>query len=72
MLDAELYTKESLAELYYMRWNVEIDLGHTTMQMEHISNKTPDKTQEMVRKSFYVHLLAYNLVRLLMYQSSVK
>ncbi len=68
LLDAELYTKESLAELYYMRWNVEIDLRHlkTTMQMEHICNKTP----EMVRKSFYVHLLAYNLVRMLMYQSS--
>lgn len=68
LLDDKLYTKESLAELYYMRWNVEIDLRHikTTMQMEHIKNKTP----EMVRKSFYVHLLAYNLVRILMYQSS--
>jgi len=68
LLDDKLYTKESLAELYYMRWNVEIDLRYlkTTMQMEHISCKTP----EMVRKSFYVHLLAYNLVRMLMYQSS--
>ena len=68
LLDDKLYTKESLAELYYMRWNVEIDLRYlkTTMQMEHISCKTP----EMVVKSFYVHLLAYNLVRNLMYQSS--
>lgn len=68
LLDDKLYTKESLAELYYMRWNVEIDLRYlkTTMQMEHISCKTP----EMVRKSFYVHLLSYNLVRMLMYQSS--
>ena len=50
LLDDKLYTKESLAELYYMRWNVEIDLRYlkTTMQMEHISCKTP----EMVRKSF--------------------
>lgn len=68
LLDAKLYTKESLAELYCMRWNVEIDLRYlkTTMQMEHISCKTP----EMVRKSFYVYLLSYNLVRMLMYQSS--
>ena len=69
LLDDKLYTKESLAELYYMRWNVEIDLRYlkTTMQMEHIYCKTP----EMVRKGFYVHLLSYNLVRMLMYESSV-
>jgi hypothetical protein len=36
LLDASLYPKDALAELYSMRWNVEIDLRHlkTTMQME--------------------------------------
>jgi hypothetical protein len=61
LLDHHIYTKESLAELYGLRWQVEIDLRHlkTTMQMEHIQSKSP----EMVRKEFYVHLLAYNLIR---------
>ncbi len=67
LLDAELYPKEALVELYYMRWGVEIDLRHlkTTMRMEHLSSKTP----EMARKEFYVHLLAYNLIRTIMFQS---
>jgi hypothetical protein len=67
LLDASLYPKDALAELYSMRWNVEIDLRHlkTTMQMEHLSTKTP----QMVRNDYYVHLLAYNLIRILMFQS---
>jgi hypothetical protein len=70
LLDAELYTKEALAELYSHRWDVEIDLRHlkTTMKMEHLPCKTP----QMVRKEFYVHLLAYNLIRTIMFQASVK
>ena len=70
LLDAELYPKEALAELYHMRWSIEIDLRHlkTTMRMEHLSSKTPD----MARKEFYVHLLAYNLVRTIMFQSATE
>ena len=70
LLDIELYPREALAELYSHRWDVEIDLRHvkTTMQMEHLSCKTP----EMVRKEFYTHLLAYNLIRTIMYQASVE
>jgi len=68
LLDAELYTKEALAELYSHRWDVEIDLRHlkTTMKMEHLPSKTP----QMVRKEFYIHLLAYNLIRTIMFQAS--
>jgi hypothetical protein len=67
LLDAELYSKEALAELYHMRWSIEIDLRHlkTTMRMEHLSSKTP----QMARKEFYMHLLAYNLIRTIMSQS---
>jgi len=67
LLDSEEYPKEELAQLYEMRWNVEIDLRHlkTTMRMDHLSSKTPD----MARKEFYVHLLAYNLIRTIMFQS---
>ena len=64
------YPKEELAQLYELRWDVEIDLRHlkTTMKMEHLPCKTP----QMVRKEFYIHLLAYNLIRTIMFQASVK
>ncbi len=70
LLDYEIYTKQDLAELYGLRWQVEIDLRHlkTTMQMEHLRSKTP----EMVRKEFYVHLLAYNLLRTVMWDAGIK
>lgn len=69
LLDPEEYPKEELAQLYELRWNVEIDLRHlkTTMRMEHLPNKTP----HMVRNELYMRLLAYNLVRTLMFQAGV-
>jgi hypothetical protein len=69
LLDSEEYPKEELAQLYEMRWDVEIDLRHlkTTMRMEHLPNRTP----HMVRNELYMHLLAYNLVRTLMFQAGV-
>ena len=70
LLDHHIYTKESLAELYGLRWQVETDLRHlkTTMGMEHVQSKSP----EMVRKEFYVHLLAYNLIRATLWESGIK
>ena len=70
LLDHKVYTMELLAQLYGFRWQVEIDLRHlkTTMKMEHIPSKTPD----MVRKEFYVHLLAYNLIRTTLLESGIK
>lgn len=65
LLDAQRYAKAQLAELYYNRWQAaEINLRHlkTTLQMDFIAAKSP----EMVRKSIWVHLLAYNLLRHLM------
>ena len=68
LMDAEAYPKEALAQLYELRWSIETDLRHlkTTMGMEHIPCKSP----QMVRKEIYIHLLAYNLVRTLMFQAS--
>ena len=68
MLDPKEYTRTDLAELYRLRWHAEVDLKHlkTTMGMEHLPSKTP----EMVRKDFYVHLLAYNLIRTVQLQAS--
>ena len=68
LLGAKLYTRIALAQLYRLRWHAEIDLKHlkTTMAMEHLPSKTP----EMVVKDFYVHLLAYNLIRALQLEAS--
>jgi hypothetical protein len=65
LLDAKRYSKAQLAELYYNRWQAaEVNLRHlkTTLMMDSIAAKTP----EMVRKSIWAHLLAYNLLRHLM------
>lgn len=70
LLDVNLYPKEALAQLYHQRWQAEIDLRHlkTTMVMEHLLSKTP----HMVRNEYYVHLLAYNLIRTLMFQAGTQ
>jgi len=70
LLDHHIYTYELLAELYGLRWQAEINLRHlkTTMNMEHIQSKTP----EMVKKEFYVHLLAYNLIRATLWEAGIK
>ncbi len=68
LLDPKCYTRFDLTELYGLRWHAEIDLKHlkTTMQMEYLPSKTP----EMVVKDFYMHLLAYNLIRTIQLQAS--
>ena len=68
LLDAALYSTEELAQLYRHRWQVELHLRSlkTHMQMEHLRCKTPAR----VRKEFYAHLLAYNLVRGIMLESA--
>ncbi len=68
LLDPKRYRKAKLAELYQLRWQAtEVNLKHlkTTLKMEMIAAKTP----EMVQKEIYMHLLAYNLLRTLMWQS---
>jgi hypothetical protein len=68
LLDAETYLPEALAALYFLRWDVELDFRHikTTMQMDVLRCKTP----AMVRKEIWTHLLAYNLVRTVMWQAA--
>jgi hypothetical protein len=70
LVDAKIYTKAKLAQLYQWRWPVEVDLRHvkTTLGMEMLLGKTP----EMVRKEIYVHLMAYNLLRTVMWQAGKK
>ena len=67
LLDPKAYPKVQLADLYGLRWQVEVNLDHikTTLGMEMLHGKTPD----MVRKEIYVHLMVYNLLRTLMWKA---
>ena len=70
LLDAERYSADALAELYFDRWTVELDFAYikTTMQMAVLRGKTP----AMVRKEIWTHLLAYNIIRSLMWEASME
>jgi hypothetical protein len=67
LLDPLAYPPQELGPLFGLRWHVELDLRHlkTTMQMEFLRTKTP----EMVRKELFIHWLAYNLIRALMWEA---
>jgi len=62
--------KGELDRLYAQRWNVELDLRNikTTLGMEVLRCLTP----QMVEKELWVHLLAYNLIRLLIAQAALE
>ena len=69
MLNARKVRKGELAQLYGRRWNVELDLRNikTTLGMDVLSCQTP----QMNEKEMWVHLLAYNLIRLIMAQAAI-
>lgn len=64
LVDDTLYSKAEISALYQKRWHVELDFRSvkTLMKMDVLRCKSPD----MVRKEISVHLLAYNLLRVLM------
>jgi hypothetical protein len=68
LLDGEVYTAGSLAELYFARWQVEVNLGHlkTTMGLDVLKCKTVDG----VLKELIIYVLIYNLVRLVMLKAA--
>lgn len=68
LVDAEVYSADDVAALYWRRWQVELDLRSIkeTMQMEELRCKTP----AMVRKEIWAHFLAYNLIRGLIAQAA--
>lgn len=69
LLDPKRYPPESLAELYYKRWRIELwfDDIKTSMQMDVLRCKTP----EMIEKEIFMHMIAYNLVRSVMQEAGV-
>jgi hypothetical protein len=68
LLDHRRISKDDLSQLYARRWHVELDLRNlkTTTGMDVLSCQTP----EMNEKQLWVHLLAYNLIRLLLAQAA--
>lgn len=68
LIDTAAYPWEDIAELYGLRWDVEINLRSlkTMMNMDVLRCETP----EMVRKEIWAHLLAYNLIRTVIAQSA--
>lgn len=68
LLNPREVPKGELGELFWQRWNVELDLRNikSTLGMERFSCKTP----AMVEKELWVYLLAYNLIRVLMAEAA--
>lgn len=69
MLDANQVCKNELCELYTRRWHCELDLRNlkTTLGMDVLSCNTA----QMNEKELWVHLLAYNVIRMLMAQAAL-
>lgn len=68
LLDPELYPAEVIADLYFQRWDVELNFRDikTTMDMDILRCKTP----EMIRKEIVIHFIVYNAIRQLMLESA--
>lgn len=68
LMDIQRYPAEALSALYLRRWDMELSLRHlkTTLQMEHLSCKSPGAVERELR----MHLLVHNLVRRLMLDSA--
>jgi len=68
LLDPKLYPLEAIAQLYADRWTVELRLRDvkTTLGMDVLRGKSPD----VVCKEIYMHIVAYNLIRVLMWQAA--
>jgi hypothetical protein len=61
LLNSEEYPADEIARLYRLRWQAELNLRSIkiVLQMDVLRCKTPHR----VRNEFFMHLLAYNLIR---------
>jgi hypothetical protein len=68
-LDSKVYKKEELVDLYYDRWNCELDLRNikSVLGLNQLSCKTP----LMLEKEIWAYALAYNVVRTAMAQAAL-
>jgi hypothetical protein len=67
-LDSAKYPAAALGQLYYRRWAMELTLRNlkTTLQMDHLSCKTPANLD----RELCLHFLVHNLVRRLMLEAA--
>jgi hypothetical protein len=68
LLDSANYPPEALGQLYYRRWAMELTLRNLkiTLQMDHLSCRTPENLDREIR----LHFLVHNLVRRLMLEAA--
>lgn len=61
LLDADVYSRDDIAQLYGFRWNSELDIRSIKqgLNLAHARCKSPD----MVRRELWTTLLGYNLIR---------
>lgn len=69
LLDPKKFPADAIAELYWRRWRCELFLRDlkTTMRMKVLSTKTP----AMVHKELTIFIIAYNLIRSLMWDAAL-
>ena len=69
LLDHETYPAEEVASLYLHRWEIEVRFRDikTTLGMELLRTKSP----ELILKEVLMHMIFYNLIRLLMLKAGV-
>ena len=67
LMSQDLYPADAIVKLYGRRWEVEVDLRHikSAMKMRVLSGEKP----QTVVLEIQAHLLAYNLLRTLMWQA---
>jgi hypothetical protein len=70
LLDPTAYPADEIASLYRDRWLIELRFRDikTTLGMDVLRGKSA----EVVRKEIFMHLVAYNLIRALMWQAASK
>lgn len=68
LLDPKLYPAQDVAALYLRRWEVETDFAHlmTTLHTGVLRTKSPD----IIERELWAHLLAYNLIRTVMWEAA--
>jgi hypothetical protein len=68
LLDGEQYSAQEITDLFAERWHCELDLRSIkqSLGMYHLRCESP----AMVRKELWIHLLAYNLIRVRMAQAA--
>jgi len=70
LLDADAFSAGEIVDLYRRRWQAELHLRSlkVVLQMDHLRCKTPHRA----RNEFYMHLLAYNLLRRAMAAAAIE